>query len=496
MPSRPFAEIADKPIRPYAPRPIFRRCQRLKSWFGERSMPNRRRFRTELAKTSALAGPIMAGQVGQMLMGLVDTLMVGRVGTSSLAAAAFANCLMSVAFVFGIGVLTSVGVLVSRAHGAGMDRHKQVILCSSVWLSVMVGVILATMLTLAQPWLAVFRQPESVLTQARPFIAILSWSLVPALVFISSKSFSEAVSRPLVPAVMMYLGVALNIFLNWALIFGNLGAPALGLVGAGWATFISRIVTMAGTLLFCVRVTNSGFSVLWPGLLSLPTVSSLIQIGLPTGFQYLAEVGAFAFAAILMGWIGTTALAAHQIAITCAATTFMFPLGVSQAVGVRIGQAIGAGTHGLVRIIGFGGILLSGLIMLFFAFVYAILGHSIANAFNSDAAVVGLTANLLLVAGIFQVADGLQVTAMGGLRGLADVRVPMIFAFTYYWLCAIPVGYIAAFVFNAGAIGIWTGLAIGLFIAAITLTLRFWLLTRPGTEIRVVDSVGRLREEG
>ncbi len=162
-------------------------------------MPDPRRFRTELPETLALACPIMAGQVGQMLMGLVDTLMVGHVGTSSLAAAAFANCLMSVAFVFGIGILTSVGVLVSQAHGAGMDQHKRVILRSSIWLSVMVGVIVATVLTLAQPWLSVFQQPETVLAQAKPFIAILSWSLVPALVFISSKTFSEAYRGRLCP---------------------------------------------------------------------------------------------------------------------------------------------------------------------------------------------------------------------------------------------------------------------------------------------------------
>jgi multidrug resistance protein, MATE family len=445
-------------------------------------MPDSRRFRRELFKTLALACPIMAGQVGQMLMGLVDTVMVGHVGTGSLAAAAFANCLMSVAFVFGIGILTSVGVLVSQAHGAGMDQHKRVILRSSIWLSVMIGVSVATFLTLLQPWLAVFRQPPEVLDQARPFIAILSWSLVPALVFISAKTFSEGVSRPLVPALMMFLGVGLNVFLNWVLIFGNLGAPAMGLVGAGWATFISRIFTMAATLLFCLRVTGSNFSVLWPSSLSLTTIHSLLKIGLPVGFQLLSEVGAFAFAAILMGWIGTTALAAHQIAITCAATTFMFPLGIAQAVGVRIGQAVGAGTDELVRVIGFGGLCLSGFLMLISALLYAILGQTIANAFNSDAAVVGLTTNLLLVAGIFQIADGVQVTAMGGLRGLADVRVPMIWAYVYYWLFAIPIGYLAAFVLGAGAIGIWVGLATGLFIAAITLTARFWMLTRPGSK--------------
>ncbi|MBV8376011.1 MAG: MATE family efflux transporter [Verrucomicrobia bacterium] len=449
-------------------------------------MPATRLFRTELTKTLALACPIVAGQVGQMLMGLIDTIMVGQVGTSSLAAAAFANCIVSVAFVFGIGILTSVGVLVSRVHGAGMDQHKQVILCSAIWLAATIGVLLATVITLAQPWLSIFRQPQAVLTLAKPFIAILSWSLVPALVFISSKVFSEALSKPLAPALIMYLGVALNVFLNWVLIFGNLGAPALGLVGAGYATLIARIATMTATLAFCLYVTGSGLSILLPGLLSLPTIKSLLRIGLPAGFQLLSEVGAFAFAAVLMGWIGTAALAAHQIAITCAATTFMFPLGIAQAVGVRIGQTVGAGTHELVRVIGFGGLCLSGSMMLVFAVVYATLGHSIANGFDRDTAVVDLTSSLLLVAGLFQIADGVQVTAMGGLRGLADVRAPMILAFVFYWLCAIPIGYTAAFVFRAGAVGIWAGLAAGLFLAAITLTTRFWLLTRPGKRFEVI----------
>ena len=449
-------------------------------------MSSTRQFTAELAKTLALACPIMAGQVGQMLMGLVDTLMVGHVGTSSLAAAAFANSLFSVAFVFGIGVLASVGVLVSQAHGAGLDRQKRVILRSSIWLSVLVGVALATVLTLVQPWLSVFRQPQEVLARAKPFLAILSWSLVPALVFISSKTFSEALSRPLVPMLIMYLGIGLNVFLNWVLIFGNFGAPVLGLVGAGWATLVSRIVTMTGTLWFCARVTRSGFSVVLPGALSLATIQSLLRIGLPVGIQLLSEVGAFAFAAILMGWISTTALAAHQIALTCAATTFMFPLGIGQAVGVRVGQAVGAGTHNLVRVIGFGGVGLSGAIMLVFALVYAMLGPAIAKAFNSDSAVVALASSLLLVAGVFQIADGVQVTAMGGLRGLADVRAPMFLAFVFYWLCAIPIGYMAAFVFRAGAVGVWAGLAAGLFFAAITLTIRLWWLTRSGNKFGVV----------
>jgi MATE family multidrug resistance protein len=201
---------------------------------------------------------------------------------------------------------------------------------------------------------------------------------------------------------------------------------------------------------------------------------------LPVGFQHLSEVAAFAFAAILMGLIGTPALAAHQIAIMCAATTFMFPLGISQAVTVRISQAVGARSHSMVRIIAFSGLALSGLVMLFFAFLYLGLGPSIAEAFSGDREVVALASSLLIIAGIFQVADGVQVTAMGVLRGLADVRVPMLLAFMFYWLFAIPIGYLGAFIYRAGAVGIWSGLAIGLFIAAATLTTRMWCFTRPG----------------
>ena len=188
----------------------------------------------------------------------------------------------------------------------------------------------------------------------------------------------------------------------------------------------------------------------------------------------------------MMGWIGAGALAAHQIAITCAATTFMFPLGVSQAVSVRIGHAVGMGTQPTIRRIGFGGLALSAAVMGGFAILFALGGRTIAQLFSSDAEVTSISAELLFVAGIFQLADGVQVTVGGALRGLADVRVPMWLAYLFYWGIAIPAAYLLAFFFKAGATGIWIGFALGLFTAATVLTLRFVLLTKPGRAIPMV----------
>ena len=443
-------------------------------------MGNARQFGKELGATFKLAIPIMAGQVGQILMALIDTVMVGKIGVVPLAGAAFANALFNVAFVFGIGILTSVGVLTSRAHGGGENQAKVVILRSSIWLSILVGTILATFLTLIQPGLTMFRQPADVQAQAQPFLVIISWSLVPAMLFISSKIFCESLSRPLVPMLMVYLGVALNVFLNWIFIFGNLGAPALGLVGAGWGTFIARIVTVIGTLWYCLRVNSTPLSALLPFGISLSTIRTMVRIGLPVGGQYLLEVGAFAFATVLMGWINTTALAAHQIVTTCATTTFMFPLGIAQAVSIRIGQAVGAGLQSLIRIISAGGLTVSFLVMSLFGVGFAVFGKQIAHAFNSNPEVVRVASGLFIIAGFFQVADGIQVTALGALRGMGDVQVPMIFSFIFYWIIAIPVGYLVAFVGRVGAPGISVGLALGLFVSAIAETARLWWLTHHG----------------
>jgi multidrug resistance protein, MATE family len=443
-------------------------------------------FAAELKETMSLALPIMVAQVGQMLMGLTDTLVAGRLGVGPLAAVAFSNTIVTTLFVFGIGMLTSIGVVGAQAHGAGQWQTKQAVLRISVWLSTGLGLSLALLIFLADPWLRILGQTEMVLATAKPFLNLLAWSLVPALGYMGARIFCDSLGRPTVPMLILYLAVLTNALLNWLLVFGNWGAPRLGLEGSAWATVLSRSVAMLGTVGYALSITNSDLRVFSVVDIDWQMLKSLLRLGTPVALQYFSEVAAFSFGAIMMGWIGAGPLAAHQIAITCAATTFMFPLGVSVAVSVRIGHAVGSGTQKIIRRIAFGGLGMSAVVMAGFAILFALGGQTIAQLFSTDAEVTSVSAALLFVAGLFQLADGVQVTAGGALRGLADVRAPMWLACLFYWGLAIPAAYLLAFVLRAGAIGIWIGFALGLFTAATVLTLRFILLTGPGRAIPMI----------
>jgi len=463
-----------------------RTCLPANSRFRDHPMRGSGTFVTELKQTLSLALPIMVAQVGQMLMGLTDTLIVGRLGVAPLAAVAFSNTIITTLFVFGIGMLTSIGVVGAQAHGAGYWQTKQAVLRISVWLSSGLGLSLVLLVFLVQPWLSLFGQSESVLAAAKPFLSLLAWSLVPALGYMGAKIFCDSLGRPTVPMCILYLAVLANALLNWLLVFGNWGAPRLGLEGSACATLLSRSIAMIGTVGYALRITNADLRVFSLARIDWNMLKSLLKLGIPVALQYFSEVAAFSYGAIMMGWIGADALAAHQIAITCAATTFMFPLGVSIAVGVRIGHAVGSGSQRLIRRIGFAGLGMSAAVMAGFATLFGLSGRTIAQLFSSDAEVTSISATLLLIAGMFQLADGIQVTAGGALRGLADVRVPMWLAYFFYWGVAIPAAYLLAFVLKAGAIGIWIGLALGLFTAATVLTLRFVLLTGPGKVVSMV----------
>lgn len=282
------------------------------------------------------------------------------------------------------------------------------------------------------------------------------------------------------PTFVMLGGVLLNAFLNWILIYGNWGAPAMGLEGAGWATVIARLVMMLVLIAYVLRAPSLRLyqPVRWRAVLHWERFQKLLKLGWPVAGQHLFEVSAFAFAAIMMGWISADALAAHQIAITCAAFSFMFVLGLGAATCIRVGHAYGAGQFIRMRRIGWGAIGLAAGIMATFGAIFMIFGKPIAGLFISSPAVVQLTAQLLIVAAVFQIADGVQVTAISASRGLADVRVPAFIAVFAYWVLAVPLGSLLAFKANWGAVGIWTGLATGLGLAAIGLAWRFHAKTR------------------
>lgn len=432
----------------------------------------------ELRPTLRLAAPITAGQVGQMLMGVADTVMVGHVGTLPLAACAFANNVVMVVAVTGFGVLTAVSVRVSHAHGAGLAVATARAYHGGAGLSVLGGLACAVAMHGLYPLLHHLGQAPGVVEAARAYTLIVTWSLIPAWLTATARNYLESQSRPWPAFWIMFGGVLLNVLLNWVLIFGNLGAPALGLEGAGWATLLSRLATFLALTWFVLAGRSAPAERWSPGRTWWAEQAALLRLGVPTGLQLLSEVGAFAVTALLIGRLGAVPLAAHQIALTCASTTFMFPLGVAMASTVRIGQALGAGRRDLLRPIGAGSFALGGAVMVFFTFLLFVAAAPIARAFVADPAVIAIAAQLLLIAGIFQTVDGVQVVASGLLRGLHDTKSPMWITLAAYWLLALPLGAWLAYGRGDGAAGMWVGLAWGLALAAVLLVARFLARTR------------------
>jgi len=433
----------------------------------------------ELRPTLALAFPIVIGQVSQMLMGITDSVMIGRVGKVPLAASAFAHGLWVIGFIIGIGLLMSVSVLVARAHGAGRRRECGEYLRHGMAVALGVGALGALAMGALTPWLDRFGQPAEVVAAVNPYYLLMAVSLVPTMVFQVLRQFSESVGHPWAPMGILLGGVALNVFLNWLLIYGHWGCPALGLEGAGWATLISRSISAAVLWWWLGRKPDvrCEWPGRWRGTLSWPRLREMAGIGVPAAGQLLFEAGAFVSAALMMGWLGTVALAAHQVAISCASFTFMFPLGLALATSIRVGRAVGEGRREALRAIGFGSLAAGVAVTSASALLFILAGRAIASGFTPEAEVVDLAARLLAVAALFQLFDGGQVIGAGALRGLADVKVPTILTFIAYWLIALPGGYLLAFKSPLGPVGVWAGLAGGLACAAGLLAWRFHRLT-------------------
>jgi len=340
-------------------------------------------------------------------------------------------------------------------------------------------------LGLTRNHLGLLGQPAEVVQEASAYILLTALSVAPVMLSYGIKQFSEALARPWKPMFIFTGGVLLNILLNWVFIFGHWGAPAMGVMGAGLATLLARLAIALGmiVLLFGDRTLADWAAGWWRGLPSGADLWRLVRFGAPVGALHLLEVGAFAFSGLMLGWIGAEALAAHQIAIVCAATAFTFALGLALAVGIRVGHAWGRGDVPALRRTGFSAMASSALVMGGFALVFLTMRHEIIGVFAPDAAVATLAASLLAVAAMFQLFDGQQVVAIFALRGIGDVRVPAWGAVLAYWMVALPVGYALAFPVGLGAPGMWMGLALGLGVLAVGLGVRFALLTGRSTAI-------------
>src|SRR3989339_1098228 len=421
-------------------------------------------FRTHIKETIKLAVPISLGQLGHVMMGVVDSLMVGKVSYTSLAAASLVNGLFFLVLVVGIGMTYASTPLIAIAKGSNNQHDCGKILNHSLIVNVTFSVILMLGTFSLSFLIPHMNQSKEVVREAIPYLQILTLSVIPFMVFQCYRQFLEGLSIPNPPMIIAISANLLNAFLNWIFIYGKFGLPAMGLFGAGIATTATRWVMAAVLMIFTLKYLR--VKIYEPRFKIKPVdknlIKKLINIGLPSGFQYLLEVGAFAFGAIMIGWIGAKQLAAHQIAISLASATYMVILGIASAGTIRVGDAVGKKSIEQIRSAGFSAIALASAVMLTFALIFFLFRNILPTFYNTNPEVIEIASALLIVAGFFQLFDGLQATGIGILRGLTDVKIPLLISILSYWVIAIPICYLLGFVFNFGAPGIWVGLLLGL----------------------------------
>lgn len=445
----------------------------------------RHHYKSEIKATFKLAYPVIIGQVGHMMMGVVDSLMVGKLGAAPLAAASVAHGLFILIAIFGIGVSMALSPLTAMRVGSNKLEECGDVFRQGLLVNTILGLGLAVFAHFTADVVKLLNQPPEVVEQAIDYLRTLGWSIIPMMIFQSYRQFIEGLTIVRPAMVITLLANLANVFANWLFIFGNLGFPAMGLVGAGWATFTTRIL-MASTLIYYVS-TSARFEPyqiqLYYKKIDFNIIRKILRIGVPSGIQYVFEVGAFAGAAIIIGWIGTKELAAHQIAINLAGISFMFALGISSAAAIRVGNAVGKKEIAATRAAGFSAIFSAGCVMGCFGILFISLRYFLPSLYIDDQEVINIAASLLIIAAIFQLSDGTQAVSIGILRGLADAKIPMLITFFAYWVIGLPGGYLLGFIFKLGVLGVWLGLLFSLVASATLLTLRFNIKSKQHVDI-------------
>ena len=439
-------------------------------------------FAHELAETLKLAVPIALTQLGQIAMMTTDLALIGRLGDAAVAAAALAHTVFFISFTFGMGLVSAVAPLVAQAFGAGQPHLVRRSLRTGLWVALLISVPTMLFPLRGEQILLALGQAPATAHLAQRYLFGLAWGIAPALWFLAIRGFMGAVNRP-EPALWITLAaIPANALLVYLLIHGEWGLPRLGLFGAGLATTMVNSATFLAGLWFATRrrpfrkyhVLSHVWRIDWR------LMRRLVAIGAPISVAFLMEYGLFAAAAILMGLIGTLALAAHQVALQVTAILFMVPFGIGMAATVRVGHAVGRNDASAVKRAGLVATLL-GVALVAALTLAVILGRfAIARFFFGTAGrvddAVDLTATLLLVGATFFIADGIQTIAAGSLRGMNDTRVPLVFAAISYWLVGFTIACWLGFRTELGAVGVWIGLSCGTAVYAILLLLRFRLL--------------------
>ena len=432
-------------------------------------------YKEHIKRTLELSYPVIIGQLGFIMMGVVDSLMVGVLGPVPLAAASLGNSLTLLIFIVGIGVSFAVTPLVAISVGAKKYSECGIYFRQSLLVNVTFGLILMSVTIICSEFIVYFDQPVEVIAIAKSYTKILGLSAIPMMLFQTYKQFIEGLSIMKPAMIITILANIVNGFTNWILIFGNLGFPALGLDGAGWATFSSRVFMASGLMIY---VMNKPFFKQYDVSfhfknINKPVIKKILSLGLPSGIQYFFEVGAFAFAVIMIGWLGTDQLAAHQIAINLASISFMVVLGLSTAGSIRVGNAVGEQNIKQIRSAGFTTIIIAICFMAMSGIVFIIFRDILPMLYINDEIVISIASSLLIIAALFQLSDGVQAVGIGILRGLTDIKIPTAITFIAYWVVGLPTGYFLGFNLCYDVQGVWIGLLAGLTTSAVLLTVRF-----------------------
>lgn len=421
-----------------------------------------------------LAMPLVLTQAGQTMVQLIDNAMVGRVGTTELAAASFANSIYIIIMLFGLGVFMGVTPLVGHARGAEDATRVASIMKNGFALS---GILLVgiTAISLALVWaMPHMGQPVEVVELAIPYYRILVFSTIPFLLFSLLKQVGEGLGNTILAMIATIAANLVNIGLNYVLIYGKLGFPELGLLGAGYATLIARIIMPFILYAGFMRIQNTReyFKLMRTVQVTWAEVKYIFSVGLPIAGQLVMEVSAFALSSVMMGWLGAVALASHQVALGLASFTFMIANGVAMATTIRVSYQLGTRNFESMERVSYSAVHLVVAYMGLCGVAFLILRHQLPYIFTNDPLVIAQAATLLMIAALFQLFDGLQVVCLGILRGFADVKAPMFIAGFSYLAIGLPTSYLCAFTFGLGAEGIWYGFLAGLISAGILLAFR------------------------
>jgi MATE family multidrug resistance protein len=432
-------------------------------------------LRKEFRPTLTLAVPLVLAEVGWMTMVIVDTMMVGRLPNSAVAIAAVSlgGILVHVLSFFGGGLLIGLDTLVSQAFGAGQreDCHRSLV--HGIYISFALTPVLMAPVWFFAPLLRAMRVTPDVAALAVPYAKALAWSTLPLLLYFGVRRCMQAMNLVRPVAFALVTANIINAVGNWILVYGHLGAPAMGAVGSGWSTAVARVYLAAVLVVYLLWYDHRHRTELLrtPIQPELARIRRLIELGLPTAMQITLEIGVFAFATALIARLGAVALASHQIAMNTVSLTYMVPLGISSAAAVRVGQAIGRRDPAAAGDAGGTAIFLGASFMSCMAIILLVVPRWIARIYTPDEAIIRSTIILLAAGAAFQLFDGIQTVATGALRGAGDTRTPMLCHFAAYWIIGLPLGAYLCFRRGWGAAGLWVGLSLALILIGIVLLL-------------------------